>query len=67
MDSFSTLIALVLLAYAANYYLQWWLATNHPNAYESLKRIEADRRRGMANAAAKSAQAGFQLYRLFRR
>lgn len=67
MDPFSQFITLVVVAYAGNYYLQWWLATKHPNAYESLKRVEADRKRGMANAAVKSAQAGFNLYRFFRR
>ncbi len=66
MDPFSQFMTLVVVAYAGNYYLQWWLATKHPNAYESLKRVEAERRRGMADAAAKSAQVGFSLYKFLR-
>jgi hypothetical protein len=64
---FTTIVAFYAAAFAANYYLKWWLATKHPNAYESLKRVEDDRKRGMANAAVKSAQVGFQLYKFFRK
>jgi hypothetical protein len=64
---FTFIVFFYAAAFAANYYFKWWLATKHPSAYESLKRIEDDRNRRMANAAVKSAQAGFQLYRFFRR
>jgi hypothetical protein len=67
MDAFSTLIGLALLAYGGEFFLRWWLANNHPGAYESYKRIDSERKQGMANAAMKSAQFGVGVARYFLR